>query len=104
MLSIIFCLARCNTKAPKYVNDNFRKQIVNGRVRQSLYRSKGTILIIYDSGAQDDSIFVGGYGALYKYMDSLTILNKEANSYDLKITDLKAASGERYSENLLLIY
>ena len=99
-----FCIAGCKINAPKYVKQNFHKEIVNGRVRQSFYRSKGALLIVYDTGTKYDSIFVGGYGALYKYIDSFAILNKKANSYDLQITNLKSASGGRQSENLLLIY
>ena len=105
---IVLCgifFASCQSfKNDKLQKKTYQQQITNGKITKLVDRGRGTFNVIYESKGEVDTIYIAGFNIYYNLIDTLSILNKDSNSYRLEFVNLKNEEGRRYNENILLIY
>ena len=92
----------CNSD--KWKTKTFKQKIESKEVIKKIENGRGNFLVLYLNQNIIDTIMINGYSNLFDKIDTVTLINKNRNSYMLILDNLKNSDGTRYTDSIQLIY
>lgn len=100
IFACFYAFGSCNLQIKE---ENYRKEITNGKVLYKKNAERGNFFLRYVDNKRIDSIINLGNGYFFELIDSATIIHKRPNAYILYLDNLNSDKG-RYNDSAELIY